>query len=107
MKIRRWRAAIVGVIAVVLIVTLSLYVFSRDKHPHYLTANVERGDLEHAVLATGTLQAFTLTGIPPVCGEGLRLNVFNLASASGNEVALIQLARFNSSRMAEFCIVPV
>ncbi|MCG1054219.1 macrolide transporter subunit MacA [Mycetohabitans sp. B5] len=55
---RRWRAAITSVIAVVLIVALSLHVFSRDKHPHYLTANVERGDLENAVLATGTLQAF-------------------------------------------------
>nr|QGY72741.1 macrolide-specific efflux protein MacA [Mycetohabitans sp.] len=55
---RHWRAAVVGGVAIVLVAALSLHFFARDKHAQYLSAKVERSDLENAVLATGTLQAF-------------------------------------------------
>ncbi|WP_179402870.1 macrolide transporter subunit MacA [Burkholderia guangdongensis] len=54
---RRWRRAATGLV-VVLLAALAWRSLASDKHPQYLTATVERSDLENAVLATGTLQAF-------------------------------------------------
>jgi macrolide-specific efflux system membrane fusion protein len=55
---RRWIGVVAGFAALILLVTLYLHFFSRDKGPQYLSAKVTRADLENAVLATGTLQAF-------------------------------------------------
>ncbi|AHI67442.1 efflux RND transporter periplasmic adaptor subunit [Burkholderia thailandensis] len=55
---RRWIAAAAGVVALVSLAVLYQRFASKDKAPHYLTANVARADLENAVLATGTLHAF-------------------------------------------------
>ncbi|KAG0188993.1 hypothetical protein DFQ28_004026 [Apophysomyces sp. BC1034] len=55
---RRRRFAAVGLAAVLLLGVLGWHLLAPDKRPQYLTANIERADLENAVLATGTLQAF-------------------------------------------------
>ncbi|MFT0173620.1 macrolide transporter subunit MacA [Paraburkholderia mimosarum] len=55
---RRWRYAVAGLAVVVLLVGLAWRWLVPDERPQYLTAKVERGDLENTVLATGTLQAF-------------------------------------------------
>ncbi|KWR91779.1 hypothetical protein [Cupriavidus sp. IDO] len=54
---RPWRYATAGLVAVVMPATLAWYWLAPDKQAQYLTAKVERGDIESAVLATGTLQA--------------------------------------------------
>jgi macrolide-specific efflux system membrane fusion protein len=53
----RWRYAAVGLV-VVSLAAFAWHSLAPDKRPQYLTAKVERGDLESAVLATGSLQAF-------------------------------------------------
>lgn len=54
---RRWRyVAVVLVLAVV--AALGWRASGSAKRPAYLTAKVERSDIEHAVLATGVLHAF-------------------------------------------------
>ncbi|MEQ5838131.1 macrolide transporter subunit MacA [Paraburkholderia acidicola] len=55
---RRWTGIVAGAVALILLAALCLHFFSGDKGPQYLTAKVGRTDLENAVLATGTLQAF-------------------------------------------------
>ena len=55
---RRWRVALVSLVAVIIVAAFSLRFSAQNEHPLYLTAPVTRGDLEDAVLATGTLQAF-------------------------------------------------
>ncbi|HEY4805443.1 MAG TPA: biotin/lipoyl-binding protein, partial [Paraburkholderia sp.] len=55
---RRWRYAVAGLAVVVLLVGLAWRWLVPDERPQYLTAKVERGDLENTVLAMGTLQAF-------------------------------------------------
>ncbi|MGY2492751.1 efflux RND transporter periplasmic adaptor subunit [Cupriavidus sp. CP313] len=54
---RSWRHAAAGLVAVLTTATLAWYWLAPDKQPRYLTATVERGDIESAVLAIGTLQA--------------------------------------------------
>ncbi|WP_323121290.1 efflux RND transporter periplasmic adaptor subunit [Burkholderia alba] len=55
---RRWIGLAVGIVVLILLVVLYQHWFAKDKGPLYLTAKVGRADLENAVLATGTLQAF-------------------------------------------------
>ncbi|RQS62995.1 macrolide transporter subunit MacA [Burkholderia sp. Bp8963] len=55
---RRWRYAVAGLAVVALLAALAWRWLAPDERPQYLTAKVERGNLENAVLATGTLQAF-------------------------------------------------
>ncbi|RQZ41216.1 macrolide transporter subunit MacA [Burkholderia sp. Bp9090] len=47
-----------GLAVTVLLIAFAWRWLAPDKRPQYLSAKVERGDLESAVLATGTLQAF-------------------------------------------------
>ncbi|MBN3788249.1 macrolide transporter subunit MacA [Burkholderia sp. Ac-20353] len=55
----RRQRIVLAIFTVVAIATgVTLTIFAPDKRPQYLTAPVTRGDLEDAVLATGTLQAF-------------------------------------------------
>jgi RND family efflux transporter MFP subunit len=54
---RRSRKLVYGILAVVALGLLSLFWFSPPKKTDYLTATVQRTDLENAVLATGVLQA--------------------------------------------------
>ncbi|MFL9871539.1 macrolide transporter subunit MacA [Paraburkholderia megapolitana] len=55
---RRWIGVVAGIAALILIAGLCLHFFAGDKGPQYLTAKVGRTNLENAVIATGTLQAF-------------------------------------------------
>lgn len=57
-NVRRWRLAAVGLVFIALLAVLVKYGLAPNNAPQYLTAKVERGDLENAVLATGTLHAF-------------------------------------------------
>jgi macrolide-specific efflux system membrane fusion protein len=54
---RRWRYLAAGLVVAVL-AALAWRSLTPDKKPQYLSAKVERGDIEHAVLATGVLHAF-------------------------------------------------
>ena len=54
---RRWRYFAVGVVVAVL-AGLAWHSLAPGEKPQYLSAKVERGDIEHAVLATGVLHAF-------------------------------------------------
>lgn len=60
---RPCRYAAAGLVAVVMTITLVWHSLAQDKRPQYLTAKVERGDIESAVLATGTLQASRLVDV--------------------------------------------
>lgn len=55
---RRRRIVMVTLAAVAIAAGVTLKACMPDKQPQYLSAPVTRGDLEHAVLATGALQAF-------------------------------------------------
>jgi len=54
---RRWRYLAVGLVVAVL-ATFAWRSLTPGKKPQYLSAKVERGDIEHAVLSTGVLHAF-------------------------------------------------
>ena len=55
---RRWIGVVAGIAALILLAGLYLHFFGGNKGLQYLTAKVGRTNLENAVLATGTLQAF-------------------------------------------------
>ncbi|WP_206995540.1 macrolide transporter subunit MacA [Trinickia mobilis] len=55
---RRWIGATLAVIVPILLTALYKLFFSGSEGPQYLSATVSRADLEDAVLASGTLQAF-------------------------------------------------
>lgn len=57
--IRRRPYLVTSLVVLAVLVILGLRSALSPKPPQYLTAKVERGDLENAVLATGTLVAFT------------------------------------------------
>ncbi|NRO96063.1 macrolide transporter subunit MacA [Paraburkholderia sp. NMBU_R16] len=54
---RRWRYLAVGLVVAVL-AAFAWRSLTPGKKPQYLSAKAERGDIEHAVLATGVLHAF-------------------------------------------------
>ena len=55
---RRWIGVVAGIAALILLAGFYLHFFGGNKGLQYLTAKVGRTNLENAVLATGTLQAF-------------------------------------------------
>ncbi len=55
--IRRRRYLVASLVALVVLVVLGLRSLAAPKPPQYISARVERGDLENTVLATGTLGA--------------------------------------------------
>ncbi|RKP46968.1 macrolide transporter subunit MacA [Trinickia fusca] len=55
---RRLGISIVALTIVILLAIVAPRLLAHSKRPQYLTAQVERGTLEDAVLATGTLHAF-------------------------------------------------
>ncbi|MDR3397752.1 MAG: macrolide transporter subunit MacA [Pandoraea sp.] len=56
--IRRRRYLVASLVVLVVLVVLGLRSLAAPKPPQYISAKVERNDLENTVLATGTLQAF-------------------------------------------------
>jgi macrolide-specific efflux system membrane fusion protein len=56
--IRRRRYLVASLVVLVVLVVLGLRSLATPKPPQYISATVERNDLENTVLATGTLQAF-------------------------------------------------
>jgi macrolide-specific efflux system membrane fusion protein len=53
-----WRIALAAIVLAALAVGAKLLLFSAPPAPRFVTATATRGDLEDAVLATGTVQAF-------------------------------------------------
>ena len=53
-----WRIALAAIVLAALAVGAKLLFFSAPPAPRFVTATATRGDLEDAVLATGTVQAF-------------------------------------------------
>ncbi|QHE91645.1 macrolide transporter subunit MacA [Pandoraea fibrosis] len=56
--IRRRRYLVASLVVLVVLVVLGLRSLATPKPPQYISAKVERSDIENTVLATGTLQAF-------------------------------------------------
>ncbi|CAD6547944.1 macrolide transporter subunit MacA [Paraburkholderia sabiae] len=69
---RRLRYVAAGILVAALAVLLMWDWFVPDTRVQYLTAKVERGDLENAVLATGTLQAFSQVDVGSQASGQLR-----------------------------------
>lgn len=96
-KVKKWRWALAALIAVVVAAT-SLYFFNRPT-TEYVTARVDRGDIESTVTTTGNLNAVITVQVgSQVSGNILALYAdFNTKVKKGQLVALIDPAPFQAA----------
>ncbi|WP_310599030.1 efflux RND transporter periplasmic adaptor subunit [Desulfobulbus sp.] len=62
-KKSRWRIIVPLAVLFAALAAISIYFFTRDKRPDYMTAPVNRGDIEVTVLANGTVESDNLVSV--------------------------------------------